>query len=73
MPGNGSRSPSLQFGQVKILTPSRYSALLKVDEKGDGINQIEYEEVLSMEEEVITVEFENESVQENNMEKRDVD
>lgn len=51
-PGKG-RSPTLQFGQVKILTPSRYSALLKVDEKGDAINPIEIEEILSIEEEVV--------------------
>ncbi|KAJ4914427.1 Uncharacterized protein Rs2_09048 [Raphanus sativus] len=56
-PGKGSRSPNLKFGQVKILTPSRYSALLQVDENGETINQVDYEEILSIEEEVVTVEF----------------
>lgn len=52
-PGKGSRSPNLEYGQVRILTPSRYSALIEVNEEGDGINLVEYEEVVSVEEEII--------------------
>ncbi|KAH0872593.1 LOW QUALITY PROTEIN: hypothetical protein HID58_069955, partial [Brassica napus] len=35
-----------------LLTPSRFSALIEVDEKGDTVNQVEYEEILSVEEEI---------------------
>lgn len=58
-PGKESRSPNtLNYGQVKILTPSRFSSLLEVDEKGDSINLIEIEEILSIEEEKIEEEEE---------------
>lgn len=44
-PGRTSRnSNNLEYGQVKILTPSRFSKLLEVDEKGDRINPIKIEE-----------------------------
>lgn len=55
-PKKGNRSPILQFGQVKILTPSRFSALQEVNEEGELGNQVEYEEVLSVVEEIITEE-----------------
>lgn len=35
------------------MTPSRFSALIEVDEKGDTVNQVEYEEILSVEEEIV--------------------
>lgn len=48
-PGKAGRgSNTLKYGQVGILTPSRFSALLEVDEKGDTINPIEIEEILSI-------------------------
>ncbi|KAF2612947.1 hypothetical protein F2Q70_00012273 [Brassica cretica] len=48
-PGKASRgSNTLKYGQVGILTPSRFSTLLEVDEKGDTINPIEIEEILSI-------------------------
>lgn len=59
--GKGSRSPNLKYGQVKILTPARFSALLEVDDKGDAVNQVEFEEILRIEEEII-VEKANEEV-----------
>lgn len=43
-------SSSLKFSQEKLLTPSRFSALLEVDENGDKIKPIEMEKVLSIEE-----------------------
>ncbi|KAF2576002.1 hypothetical protein F2Q70_00000372 [Brassica cretica] len=43
-------SNTLKFGQVGILTPSRFSSLLDVDEKG---NSIEIEEIISIEEELV--------------------
>ncbi|KAG5414061.1 hypothetical protein IGI04_001628 [Brassica rapa subsp. trilocularis] len=50
-PENASKSSSsLKFGQEKLLTPSRFSALLEVDENGDRIKPIEMEKVLSIEE-----------------------
>lgn len=52
-PGKGSKSPDLKYGEVRILTPSRFSTLLEVDESGDRISPIEIEEILSVEEEVI--------------------
>ncbi|KAH0914427.1 hypothetical protein HID58_028873, partial [Brassica napus] len=57
-PGKGSGSPNLKYGQVKILTPDRFSALLEVDNKGDAVNE---EEILSIEEEIV-VEKANEEV-----------
>lgn len=38
-PERASRNSNLKFGQVKILTPSRYSTLMEVDEKGDSITE----------------------------------
>ena len=35
------------------LTPSRFSTLLELDEKGDTINPIEVEEILTIEEEIL--------------------
>ncbi|KAH0879448.1 hypothetical protein HID58_066842, partial [Brassica napus] len=67
-PGRGSRSPNLKYGQVKILTPSRFSVLLEVDEKGDGVNQVEYEEIISVEEEIVIEETEEELSKEENKE-----
>lgn len=46
---------------MKILTPARFSALLEVDDKGDAVNQVEFEEILRIEEEII-VEKANEEV-----------
>lgn len=63
-------SNTLKYGQVKLLTPSRYSSLLEVDEKGDMINPIEVEEVLSIEEVVIEEEKETE---ENKKEEENAD
>ncbi|KAF3498095.1 hypothetical protein DY000_02053331 [Brassica cretica] len=51
--GKISRSPvNLKYGQVQLLTPSRY-ALLEVDENGEPLHQIEIEEVLSVGEEIV--------------------
>ncbi|KAF2577237.1 hypothetical protein F2Q68_00005406 [Brassica cretica] len=59
-PEKASRgSNTLKYGQVGILTPSRFSTLLEVDEKGDTINPIEIEEILSIEEEIIEDEKED--------------
>lgn len=58
-PGKGSGSPNLKYGQVKILTPDRFSAFLEVENKGDAVNQVE--KILSIEEEII-VEKANEEV-----------
>lgn len=63
-PGKGSRSPILKYGEVKILTPSRFSALLEVDEKGESVNLVEYEEILSIEEEILVEETNEESSKE---------
>lgn len=52
-PGKGSKSPKQNYGQANLLTPSRYSTLLSVDEEGVEIRPDEYEEILSVEEEVI--------------------
>ncbi|KAF3572122.1 hypothetical protein F2Q69_00058296 [Brassica cretica] len=43
-------SSSLKFSKEKLLTPSRFSALLEVDENGDKIKPIKMEKVLSIEE-----------------------
>ncbi|KAJ4886823.1 hypothetical protein Rs2_26571 [Raphanus sativus] len=59
-----------EWSEVKLLTPSRYSSLLEVDEKGDMINPIEVEEVLSIEEVVIEEEKETE---ENKKEEENAD
>ncbi|KAH0880115.1 hypothetical protein HID58_067509 [Brassica napus] len=65
-PGKGSRNPNLKYDQVKILTPSRFPALLEVDEKGNGVNQVEYEEIISVEEEIVIEETEEEVSKEEN-------
>lgn len=53
-PSKGStRSSPLKFGQVKLLTPSRFSALSGMDEKGDSMHNVEFEEIISVEEETI--------------------
>ncbi|KAF2548237.1 hypothetical protein F2Q70_00021737 [Brassica cretica] len=54
--------------EVNILTPSRFSVLLEVDEKGDGVNQVEYEEIISVEEEIVIEETEEELSKEENKE-----
>ena len=51
---------------MKILTPSRFPALLEVDEKGDGVNQVEYEDIISVEEEIVIEETEDEVCKEEN-------
>lgn len=56
-PEKASRSSNLQFGQVKILTPSRFSNLLDVDEKGETIEE-ETEEIPSVVEEITNAEIE---------------
>ena len=50
------------------MTPSRFSVLLEVDEKGDGVNQVEYEEIISVEEEIVIEETEEELSKEENKE-----
>lgn len=52
-PEKASRNSNLKFGQVKILTPSRFSNLLEVDEKGDSIIEVESEEILSVVKEIV--------------------
>lgn len=42
-----------------------------MDERGDVINQVEYEEILSIDEEVVTVNFEEGRVVESNTQKKD--
>lgn len=50
-PGKASKSSNtLKFGQVKLLTPSRFSALLEIDETGDMIKSKEMEENSNIEE-----------------------
>lgn len=49
---------------MKILTPSHFSALQEVDEEGDTGNQVEFEEILSVEEEIVTEDSELERIKE---------
>ncbi|KAF2620806.1 hypothetical protein F2Q68_00040357 [Brassica cretica] len=72
-PKKASRSSTLKFGQVKILTPSRFPNLLEVDEKGDVINVVETEEILSVVEEIVEEGVDTERVIEENKEKEKED
>ncbi|KAH0863341.1 hypothetical protein HID58_080552 [Brassica napus] len=72
-PKKASRSSTLKFGQVKILTPSRFPNLLEVDEKGDVINVVETEEILSVVEEILEEGVDTERVIEENKEKEKED
>ncbi|KAL0650736.1 hypothetical protein Bca4012_093427 [Brassica carinata] len=72
-PKKASRSSTLKFGQVKILTPSRFPNLLEVDEKGDVINVVETEEILSVVEEIMEEGVDTERVIEENKEKEKED
>ncbi|KAL0726876.1 hypothetical protein Bca4012_022969 [Brassica carinata] len=71
-PKKGNRSPILQFGQVRILTPSRFSALQEVDEEGVTGKQVVFEEILSVEEEIVTEDSELERITEAIKKKDDV-
>ncbi|KAG2256342.1 hypothetical protein Bca52824_075636 [Brassica carinata] len=72
-PKKACRSSTLKFGQVKILTPSRFPNLLEVDEKGDVINVVETEEILSVVEEIMEEGVDTERVIEENKEKEKED
>lgn len=51
-PEKASRNAILKFGQVQILTPSRFSPL-EVNEKGEMVTDVEFEEILNVTEEII--------------------
>ncbi|KAL0898319.1 hypothetical protein Bca101_082280 [Brassica carinata] len=72
-PEKAGRSTNLKFGQVKILTPSRFTNLMEVDEKGDEISVIETEEILSIVEETLEKDTNAEKTMEEKEEKEDAE
>ncbi|KAL0650745.1 hypothetical protein Bca4012_093436 [Brassica carinata] len=64
---------NFKLAKVKILTPSRFPNLLEVDEKGDVINVVETEEILSVVEEILEEGVDTERVIEENKEKEKED